>query len=370
MPSTEENIERNLAESLARIRILTAKKVDNQIAKVTADPEKCKIKAKSKLSGKPMVDSLNKIATWLRHFEKQEEYKPKPKEKITILASFTANKLDNIGNWRDGNNNMTDPNNNLKWKHAGVDVVGHDMAEFRRKFDSDKTKQMEEMSARGAFQYSDWQPACGNATLKEQLDVQFWKYRHRRDPRQDITPRKITRDIKYRVLDEIVEVEATQRKREECIVELRHKNTWTKKYTQQKGTLLWYDAGSKYGFCQDPNGRSYYCHGSSFKEEYRCDNIEKQDIIRRPKYMAGQSVIFDVVNTPGGEVEAINIQPLGRADFVEKYNVDAEKRDVKKEEAGEVPAKVEPALATATVVAPAALKTETNRAEMMPKPVT
>ena len=65
MPSTEENIERNLAESLARIRILTAKKVDNQIAKVTADPEKCKIKAKSKLSGKPMVDSLNKIATWL-----------------------------------------------------------------------------------------------------------------------------------------------------------------------------------------------------------------------------------------------------------------------------------------------------------------
>ena len=74
--TSHSDVEDKLNAQLKLIKILAEKKLENQVfkAREAASENKPLKVSKSKLSKKPMVDNLNKIAKWLKHFEKQDSY--------------------------------------------------------------------------------------------------------------------------------------------------------------------------------------------------------------------------------------------------------------------------------------------------------
>merc|ERR1712226_1840950 len=251
-------IENKMVAHSARVRALAEAKIDNQINKATSSPDAPVKVAKSKLSGKPMIENLNKIAKWLKHFEKQDQYKPAEKIKIELKCDFKPISAGGeLKSWRDDNNNRRDG--------AFAPMTDPAMELFRKNFCSEEAKRFE---VEGPHKYERWQQVFTNLSLREQLDRNF-STSFRDDEDRKVEPKRLNEKVRGKVFNEILEREKERRIKQYCFVSREKKSQWPKKFEKVEGTLLWFDFQSQYGFIRSEHGNTF-CHLSGFKvDEFR-----------------------------------------------------------------------------------------------------
>jgi len=341
-------IQTNLENRIANIKLLYQKKIENQVNKaIEAKQNNQPVKiSDSKITGKklPIVDAINKQFKWVKHWEKSADYTPKPKIELNITKSlFKAPKAVPEEKDVSPGSSQLPPLSMFKPLGTIAPMPRFGRPAYENGFEEDNTPKMQEFrkvfeetclrEVPGEYKYNDWQDD------KRSLEDFRKSFEFEGEDRPiKICPLGFNREIMNRLKCIKEEKEKKEANGSVILVDLEEKNTWTISKKDLTGELVLWIVDQNCGFVhldKDSLNRLGYgdlrrdlekgvfVHLSDFDLSKRHVKLREKTSKTVP-FVIGQQVKLDVAKIPkrvvaGQNHEGINVKPMSKEGyFIEK----------------------------------------------------